>query len=171
MENIKIKLIANDNNSILISYKALILSETLKNICDDLKILDGLLINPDDPKYNIPITNANSEILNLFVKHAERYKDRHVEQIEHIIGKPKEPPIMDDWEREFIKLNNNILIELLALCHYLDYKSLFNISAYIIAMKFINKSPEQIRKEFNIKNDFTPEDLEKMEKEDKWMNF
>lgn len=41
--------------------------------------------------------------------------------------------------------------------HYLNIKSLLNLTCRTVADMIKGKTPEEIRKTFNIKNDFTPE--------------
>ncbi|KAG6505319.1 SKP1-like protein 1B [Zingiber officinale] len=46
--------------------------------------------------------------------------------------------------------------------NYMDIKELLNLSCQSVADMIIEKTPGEIRKMFNIKNDFTPEEEEKV---------
>ena len=52
--------------------------------------------------------------------------------------------------------------------NYLNIKSLLDLVCQTVADMIKNKSPQQIREIFNIKNDFTPEEEEAIRKENEW---
>ena len=52
--------------------------------------------------------------------------------------------------------------------NYMDIKPLLDLTCAKVASMIKNKSPEQIRKTFNIQNDFTPEEEEAVRAENKW---
>ncbi|PHT51896.1 E3 ubiquitin ligase complex SCF subunit sconC [Capsicum baccatum] len=49
--------------------------------------------------------------------------------------------------------------------NYLNIKSLLNLTYQTVANMIKEKTPEEIRKTFNIKNDFTPEEEEEVTRE------
>lgn len=62
------------------------------------------------------------------------------------------------------------------LCHancskaanYLDIKALLDVGCKTVANMIKGKSPEEIRKTFNIQNDFTPEEEDQIRRENEW---
>ena len=52
--------------------------------------------------------------------------------------------------------------------NYLDIKPLLDLTCKTVANMIKGKTPEEIRKTFNIKNDFTPEEEEQVRKENAW---
>ena len=52
--------------------------------------------------------------------------------------------------------------------NYLDIKPLLDLTCKTVANMIKGKTPEEIRKTFNIKNDFTPEEEEIVRKENEW---
>jgi len=52
--------------------------------------------------------------------------------------------------------------------NYLDIKGLLDVTCKTVANMIKGKSPDEIRRTFNIKNDFTPEEEEQIRKENAW---
>jgi len=60
------------------------------------------------------------------------------------------------------------LFEIILAANALGFKSLLDLSCQCVANMIKGKSPEQIRQTFGIKNDFTPEEEEKVRRENEW---
>ncbi|CAL9151776.1 unnamed protein product, partial [Musa hybrid cultivar] len=52
--------------------------------------------------------------------------------------------------------------------NYLNIKGLLDLTCQTVADMIKGKTPEEIRKTFNIKNDFTPEEEEEVRRENQW---
>jgi S-phase kinase-associated protein 1 len=50
----------------------------------------------------------------------------------------------------------------------LDIKALLDVGCKTVANMIKGKSPDEIRKTFNIQNDFTPEEEEQIRRENEW---
>uniref|UniRef100_A0A2I3GK99 S-phase kinase-associated protein 1 n=1 Tax=Nomascus leucogenys TaxID=61853 RepID=A0A2I3GK99_NOMLE len=59
------------------------------------------------------------------------------------------------WDQEFLKVDQGTLFELILAANYLDFKGLLDVTCKTIANMVKRKTPEEIHKTFNIKNDFT----------------
>ena len=57
---------------------------------------------------------------------------------------------------------------MLQAANYLEIKGLLDLTCQTVANMIKDKSPEEIRKAFNIKNDFTPEEEEEIRRENSW---
>jgi S-phase kinase-associated protein 1 len=52
--------------------------------------------------------------------------------------------------------------------NYLDIKALLDVGCKTVANMIKGKSPEEIRKQFNIQNDFSPEEEDQIRRENEW---
>lgn len=59
-------------------------------------------------------------------------------------------------------------IFLIQAANYMDIKPLLDVGCKTVANMIKGKSPEEIRKTFNITNDFTPEEEEQIRRENEW---
>ncbi len=62
------------------------------------------------------------------------------------------------WDEKFFQLTSHEICELASAAHSMSIKKLVDVSCKAIANIIQGKSAEQIRKIFNIDNDFTPEE-------------
>ncbi|KAH0512893.1 S-phase kinase-associated protein 1 [Microtus ochrogaster] len=71
--------------------------------------------------------------------------------------KKKQTDDIPVWDQEFLKVDQGTLFELILAANYLDIKGLLDVTCKTVANMIKGKTPEEIRKTFNIKNDFTEE--------------
>jgi S-phase kinase-associated protein 1 len=74
-----------------------------------------------------------------------------------------------EWNKKFFQVDIIALCELLLAANCLDYKPLLDAASIAIGDLMRGKTPEEIRVEFNIKNDFTPEEEERIARENDWV--
>ena len=72
------------------------------------------------------------------------------------------------FDESFIKVDQATLFDIILAANYLDIKGLLDLSCQTVADMIKGKSPEEIRKTFNITNDFTPEEEEEIRRENQW---
>ncbi|KAI3919483.1 hypothetical protein MKW98_030194 [Papaver atlanticum] len=73
-----------------------------------------------------------------------------------------------NWDAEFVKVDPSELFDLILAANYLNIKELCDLTCQTVADMIKGKTPEEIRKTFNIKNDFTPEEEEEVRRENQW---
>ena len=69
---------------------------------------------------------------------------------------------------EFVNEEQETLFNLMLVANDLNIKPLLDITCAKVASMIKGKTPEEIRKTFNIVNDFTPEEEAKVREENKW---
>ncbi|XP_015749365.1 PREDICTED: S-phase kinase-associated protein 1-like isoform X1 [Acropora digitifera] len=77
-------------------------------------------------------------------------------------NKEKQTDDIDPQYKEFLEVDQKTLFELTLAANYLDLKELLAVTCKTVAIMIEGKTPEEIRKTFNIKNDFTPEEEEQV---------
>ncbi|THH07292.1 hypothetical protein EW145_g3477 [Phellinidium pouzarii] len=80
---------------------------------------------------------------------------------------------ISEWDQKFITVDQEMLFEIILAANYLDIKPLLDVGCKTVANMIKGKTPEEIRKLFNIVNDFTPEEeaqikRENLESESDW---
>ncbi|XP_019168265.1 PREDICTED: SKP1-like protein 1A [Ipomoea nil] len=114
----------------------------------------------------IPITNITSKILAMVIE----YCKYHVEAAAEAKTNPEDAPAKDtkEFDANFIKVDHNTLFDLIMAANFLNIKSLLDLTTQAVADMIKDMSPEEVRKIFNIQNDFTPEEEEQIRKENAW---
>lgn len=76
--------------------------------------------------------------------------------------------VVQEWYSQFITVDQEMLFELILAANYMDIKPLLDLTCATVASMIKGKSPEEIRKTFNIVNDFTAEEEAQVREENKW---
>eukprot|EP00026_Physarum_polycephalum_P017587 Phypoly_transcript_18856.p1 GENE.Phypoly_transcript_18856~~Phypoly_transcript_18856.p1 ORF type:complete len:166 (-),score=50.42 Phypoly_transcript_18856:143-640(-) len=152
-----LKLESSDNKVFTVPTVVAQQSVTIKNMLEDIG--DGA----DAP---IPLPNVTGYIL-------EKVIDYLVHHHEHPEPTPdekdeKRTDNISGWDKDFCNVDQPTLFELILAANYLDIKPLLDVTCKTVANMIKGKTPEEIRKTFNIKNDFTPEEEEAIRKENEW---
>ena len=85
-------------------------------------------------------------------------KDHQPPEIDKPLSHSDMSQVVDQWHADYINLEQEELFELVMAANYLDIKPLLELSCAKVASQIKNKSVVEIRKYFNIENDFTPEE-------------
>ena len=75
---------------------------------------------------------------------------------------------MDSWDYQFIDVELDVVFEIILAANYMDIKPLMELASSKVESIIKGKSPEEIRKIFNIQNDFTPEEENQIREENQW---
>lgn len=148
---------SKDDREFAVSRAVANMSVTIKNILADFDDVS----NPE-----IPVPNVSGPILEKVIQWCEHHKEDPV-----VLEERAEEKRTDDiapWDQEFCQVDQSTLFELILAANFLDIKPLLDLTCKTVANMIKGKTPEEIRKTFNIKNDFTPEEEEQIRKENAW---
>jgi len=158
MPNIKLQ--SADGDVVVVDRDVAKLSVTIKTMLEDLRVSE----EDDEP---IPLQNVNAATLKKVIQWCQYHKDDPPPP-EDDLNKEKRTDDIPSWDQEFLKVDQGTLFELILAANYLDIKGLLDVCCKTVANMIKGKSPEEIRKTFNIKNDFTPQEEEQIRKENEW---
>jgi len=147
----KITLKSSDGEAFEVDEAVALESQTIKHMIED-----------DCADSGIPLPNVTSKILAKVIE----YCKKHVDAVS-ADEKPSEDELKA-WDAEFVKVDQATLFDLILAANYLNIKSLLDLTCQTVADMIKGKTPEEIRKTFNIKNDFSPEEEEEVRRENQW---
>lgn len=150
----KLKLMSSDSQTFEVDEEVAHESQTIKNMIEDT-----------GSEETIPLPNVSGRILAKVIE----YCVFHVEANKKVDDKPaKTEDDIKQWDTEFVKVDQATLFDLILAANYLNIKGLLDLTCQTVAQMIKGKTPEEIRKTFNIKNDFTPEEEEEVRRENQW---
>ncbi|XP_049723846.1 S-phase kinase-associated protein 1-like [Elephas maximus indicus] len=134
---------------------------TIKTMVEDLRM--------DDAGGNdlVPLPNVNAAILKQVIPQCTHHKDDPPPP-EDDENKEKRTDCVSVWDQELLKVGQGTLFELILAANYLDMKGLLDVTCKTVANRIKGKTPEELPKTFNIKNDFTEEEEARVRKENQW---
>ncbi|KAK0416037.1 hypothetical protein QR680_012262 [Steinernema hermaphroditum] len=116
----------------------------------------------------IPLQNVHSSTLRKVIVWLEHHRADPVVTVEESANKEKRTDDIPQWDQQFMKVDQGTLFDIILAANYLEIRALLDIGCKTVANMIKGKSPEQIRRTFNIKNDFTPEEEEQIRRENAW---
>lgn len=145
-----VKLQSSDNEVFEVDVEVAKQSEVIRQMVEDCDYDDF----DDEP---IPLLNVNAAILRKVIEWATHHKDDPPPK-EDEENREKRTDDIEPFDREFLKVDQGTLFELILAANYLDMKLLLDVLCKTVANMIKGKTPEEIRKTFNIKHDFKPEE-------------
>jgi S-phase kinase-associated protein 1 len=117
----------------------------------------------------IPLPNVKTAILGKVLDYCKFHKDEPPAEIQKPLKSANLAECgVREWDVEYVDVEQEILFELILAANYLDIKALLDLTCAKVASMIKGKTPEEIRKQFNIVNDFTPEEEAQVREENKW---
>ncbi|EPS61104.1 hypothetical protein M569_13700 [Genlisea aurea] len=154
----KIVLRSSDGELFEVDESVALESQTIKHLIED-KCADTA----------IPLPNVTAKILSKVIE----YCKQHISAASKVTDglTLSEKAVEDElkaFDAEFVKVDQGTLFDLILAANYLNIKSLLDLTCQTVADMIKGKTPEEIRKTFNIQNDFTPEEEEEVRRENAW---
>jgi len=136
-------------------------SMLIKNLVEDMS--DGSNIVEA-----IPIANVNEAVLKKVIEWCTHHRSDPPATADDDSDSRKKTTDIEEWDQKFMQVDQEMLFEIILAANYLDIKALLDVGCKTVANMIKGKSPEEIRKTFNIQNDFTPEEEDQIRRENEW---
>lgn len=149
-----VKLCSSDGELFEVQYEGGILesSVTIKNLIED-----------NGTGETIPLPNVSGRILAKVIEYCNYHHSAG--------GRQSCAQDIERRDANFVDENtvdHQTLFDLILAANYLNIEGLLNLTCQKVAEMIKGKTPEEIRRQFHIKNDFTPEEEEEIRRENQW---
>merc|ERR1719266_49487 len=153
-----LKLKSSQGEIFEVELEAASMSMLIKNMADD-----------SGTDEEIPLLKVDTAILSKVIDYCKYHKDSPPEEIQKPL---KSTNLIEcgvsEWDAEYVNIEQEVLFEIILAANYLDIKSLLDLTCAKVASMIKGKNTEEIRKQFNIVNDFTPEEEAQVREENRW---
>jgi len=116
----------------------------------------------------IPLPNVKAAVLVKVIEFCKYYRQEPMTEIEKPLKSAIMAEVVQKWYAEFVNVEQALLFELILAANYMDIKPLLDLTCATVASMIKGKTPDEIRKTFNITNDFSPEEEAQVREENKW---
>ncbi|MCJ1225366.1 hypothetical protein MMC12_002015 [Toensbergia leucococca] len=157
---VKITLASSDHVEITVDRDVAERSILIKNMMED--------VGDEATTDAIPIPNVNEAVLRKVIEWCEHHKADPPATNDDDSDSRKKTTDIEEWDQKFMQVDQEMLFEIILAANYLDIKALLDVGCKTVANMIKGKSPEEIRKTFNIQNDFTPEEEDQIRRENEW---
>ncbi|CAL1405247.1 unnamed protein product [Linum trigynum] len=149
-----ITLKSSDGESFEVEEAVAMQSQTIKHMIED-----------DCADNGIPLPNVTAKILAMVIEYCKKHQGSPDGATANAAGADDG---LKTWDADFVKVDQETLFDLILAANYLNIKDLLDLTCQTVADMIKDKTPEEIRKLFNIVNDFTPEEEEEVRRENQW---
>lgn len=122
----------------------------------------------DEDIQEIPLPNVKATVLAKVIEYCTHYKSEPMTAIQTPLKSAKIEEVVQKWYADFVKVEQVLLFELVTAANFMDIKPLLDLTCFAVAVMIKGKPADEIRKIFNISNDFTPEEESQVREENKW---
>ena len=157
IENESLTLESQDKERFDVAKKVAIMSELVKTVADG---------DPDET--TIPLPNVKGSVLSKVIKYMTYHESNPAKEIEKPLKSGNMAEVVSKWDADFVNVDQELLFELILAANYMDIKPLLDLACAKVASMIKGKTPDQIRKTFNIKNDFTESEEAAVRSENRW---
>ncbi|CAO3634278.1 unnamed protein product [Cunninghamella blakesleeana] len=138
--------------------------EVDKNVAERSVLIKNMLEDIEESSAPIPLPNVTAKVLRKVIEWCEYHKDEPITTDET----DRRNTDIDEWDQKYMEVDQETLFDIILAANYLDIKTLLDVGCKTVANMIKGKTAEEIRKIFNIVNDFTPEEEAQIRKENEW---
>jgi S-phase kinase-associated protein 1 len=123
-------------------------------------------LEEDQEAAQIQLVHISAPIVEKVIQYMEYHKDVEPRRIESPLKSTNMKELVDRFDANFVDdMDLDTLMRVLLAANYMDVKSLLGLLCAKVASMMKGKTADQIRKTFNIRGEFTPEEEEEIRKD------
>jgi S-phase kinase-associated protein 1 len=128
------------------------------------------LIEEDDSEtvIDVPISNVNSTNLAKVIEYCSHFQAEPMTPITTPLKSSKLEDLVQPWYVDFVKVDQTMLFELVTAANYMDIKPLLDLTCLAVSIYIKGRSAEELRRIFNLSDEFTPEEEAQVREENSW---
>jgi S-phase kinase-associated protein 1 len=144
--------------------------EVPRNVATMSHLITGILDDedPDDEAPEIPLPNVSGEVLTKVIEFCQHNQVEEMTPIQTPLKSNKLEDLVQPWYASFVKVDKNMLFDLVAAANYLDIRPLLDLTCLAVSILIKGKSAAELRQMFNISEEFTPEEQAQIQRENQW---
>jgi len=183
LSGVNVVLVSNDSTEFIVpiehAQKSLVIGQFLSNTGDEdgnnsdedggMSEDESELSDNDGKKF--PLAEVDAENLEKIVKFLKYEYDHPLEKISRpLISSDMNEIVKDKFYVEFVDYTDqNYLMNILKAANYMNIPSLLDLCCAKVASLLKDKSPEEVKKIFDIQGEFTEEEEAKITAENPWL--
>jgi S-phase kinase-associated protein 1 len=145
-----------DDNVTLMSSDTRIF-EIPRAVADCFGTIKNLLADCEgDDTMSIPLPNVTGAVLAKVLEYAIFHASSH------------DSDAVTAFDKAFVAMEKDELFSVVLAANYLNHAALLDATCQAVADMIKDKSPEEIRAEFGIENDFTPDEEAEIRAQNQW---
>jgi S-phase kinase-associated protein 1 len=107
---------------------------------------------------DIPLPNVSADVLAKVIEYCKYYLEDEMRPIQTPLNSNKLEELVQEWYAEFVKVDKNLLFDLVAAANFMDIKPLLDLTCLAVSILIKGKSAAELRQMFNISNEFSAEE-------------
>ncbi|KAJ1943258.1 hypothetical protein FBU59_002965 [Linderina macrospora] len=148
-----------------------------RDIIEQSALIRNILQDVGDTGDPIPVPNVSGPILSKVIEYCTHHRDdldRRTRPDTSLGGDADEASIqrairqMDEFDHNFCKVDQGTLFDIILAANFLDIQPLLDVASLTVANMMKGKSVEEIRRTFNVKNDFDEEEEARVRSANAW---
>ena len=152
-----------------VDKKVVMMSELVKVMLGGSEEEENKSTGSSEGDNEIPLPNVKTNVLAKVIEFCKHHVDKPMADIEKPLKDNDMKNVVEAWDAEFVEVDQELLFELILAANYMDIKPLLDLTCAKVASMIKGKTPDEIRKTFNITEDFTPEEEIKVRADNPWL--
>ncbi|GIX65620.1 skp1 family protein [Babesia caballi] len=141
-----------------------------RHVLEPCALLRNMLFHNDEDGDSEPIKleRVSTRALCKVIDYCRYHWNNPAKPIPQPLKSTRLADVVCPWDLEFVNVEQEVLFELMLAENFLDIKPLLELTCAKVASMIKGKTPDEIRDEFNIVNDFAPGEEATIREENKW---